>query len=335
MRRLPRPSRRPGDPLVRDAGFGRGQRKGGDARRPRHARKAASAADRLCGGAGAAVRLLHQWLDHDGRGLPERKEEADRSGDQDRARRPEMPLRHPHGYPARRQARRRNDGLREDAMTKFEKPTAFSRRAMLKSGGALVVSIGMPVSLDTVLAVSEAHAQGAGQFAAALKPALTPDQLSSYIAVNADGTVAAFFGKMDMGHGIAVAIAQMVAEELDVPFKAVKVYLADTATSVHQGGASGSTGIQLGGKQMRMAAAEARRVLVEMAAERLAVAADQLTVVDGVVSHGTKRTSYAELIGGRYFNVPLDRNKAIGNALYAPDKPQPYKPSEPTIVRHP
>jgi len=223
-------------------------------------------------------------------------------------------------------------------MTKFEKPAAFSRRAMLKSGGALVVSIGMPISLDAVLAVSEAHAQGAGQFAAALKPPLTPDQLSSYVAVNADGTVAAFFGKMDMGHGITVAIAQMVAEELDVPFKAVKMYLADTATSVHQGGASGSTGIQLGGKQMRMAAAEARRVLVEMAAERLAVAADQLTVVDGVVhskADPAKKASYAELIGGRYFNVPLQWNKQYGNTLYAPGKAQPKKPSEYKIVGKP
>src|SRR5499427_9792663 len=210
-----------------------------------------------------------------------------------------MPLRHPHGYSARRQARRRNDGLREDAMTKFEKPAAFSRRAVLKSGGALVVSIGMPISLDTVLAVSQANAQGAGQLAAATKPPLTPDQLSSYIAVNADGTVAAFFGKMDMGHGITVAIAQMVAEELDVPFKAVKMHLADTATSVQQGGASGSTGIQLGGKQMRIAAAEARRVLVEMAAEKLGLPADALAVTDGVV-HGksdpSKKASYAELI---------------------------------------
>src|ERR1700686_5350709 len=100
-----------------------------------------------------------------------------------------MPLRHPYGHSARRQARRRNDGLREDAMTKFENPESFSRRAMLKTGGALVVSIGMPISLDTVLAVSEANAQGA---AAATKPPLTPDQLSSYIAVNADGTVSAF-----------------------------------------------------------------------------------------------------------------------------------------------
>ena len=101
--------------------------------------------------------------------------------------------------------------------------------------------------------------------------------MSSYIAVNADGTVSAFFGKMDMGQGLFVAIGQMVAEELDVPFKAVKVLMGDTATSVNQGGASGSTGIQRGGKQMRAAAAEARRVLVEMAAQKLGAAGRQIS----------------------------------------------------------
>jgi nicotinate dehydrogenase subunit B len=224
-------------------------------------------------------------------------------------------------------------------MTKFETPAMFSRRALLKSGGALVVSIGMPVSLDTLLAVRDADAQGAaGEWARAVKPPLTPDQLSSYIAVNADGTVAAFFGKMDMGHGLNVAIAQMVAEELDVPFKAVKVHLADTATSVNQGGASGSTGIQLGGKQMRMAAAEARRVLVEMAAQKLGLPEADLTVVDGVVqakADPAKKASYAELIGGRYFNVLLEWNKQYGNTLYAPGKAQPKKPSEYKIVGQP
>ena len=94
---------------------------------------------------------------------------------------------------------------------------------------------------------------------------------------------------MDMGHGLHVAIGQMVAEELDVPFKAVKVFMGDTATSVNQGGASGSTGIQLGGKQMRMAAAEARRVLVEMAATKLGTPAEQAHVVDGVVSAAFNR----------------------------------------------
>jgi len=204
-------------------------------------------------------------------------------------------------------------------MTRMEKPAAFSRRSVLKAGGALVVSVGTPLALDTLIGHQAAFAQGA-------KPPLMPDQLSSYVAVKQDGTVAAYFGKMDMGHGITVAIGQIVAEELDVPFNKVNVDLGDTATSVNQGGASGSTGIQDGGKQMRVAAAEARRVLVEMAATKLGLPADQLTVTDGVVhaqGDASKKASYAELIGGQYFNVQLDWNKKFGNPLYAPGKAKP------------
>jgi len=216
-------------------------------------------------------------------------------------------------------------------MTKMEKPTTISRRAVLMGAGALVVSIGAPVGFEMLAGMQQAFAQGA-------KPPLTPDQLSSYIAVNADGTVSAFFGKMDMGHGLFVAIGQIVAEELDVPFKAVKVHMGDTATSVNQGGASGSTGIQFGGKQMRMAAAEARRVLVEMASAKLGTPADQLIVVNGTVSaafNRDKKVSYVELIGGKYFNVQLDWNKKMGNALYAPGKAQPKKHTEHKIVGKP
>src|SRR5881227_465370 len=221
-------------------------------------------------------------------------------------------------------------------MTKHQNATQFSRRAILKAGGALVVSVGMPLALDTVLGISDALAQDAS--AVATKPPLMPDQLASFIAVNADGTVSAFFGKMDMGHGLFVAIGQMVAEELDVPFERVKVLMGDTATSVNQGGASGSTGIQFGGKQMRMAAAEARRVLVEMAAEKLATPADQLIVVNGTISaafNRDKKTSYGELVGGRYFNVQLEWNKQWGNPLYAPGKGQPKPHTAHKIVGQP
>ena len=123
-------------------------------------------------------------------------------------------------------------------MTRMEKHSRFdvSRRSMLKAGGALVVSVGMPVGLDALLAIDAAMAQGA-------KPPLAPDQLASYIAINANGTVSAFFGKTDTAQGLFTAIGQIVAEELDVPFARVKVIMGDTATSVNQGGASGSTGI--------------------------------------------------------------------------------------------
>jgi nicotinate dehydrogenase subunit B len=217
-------------------------------------------------------------------------------------------------------------------MTRMEKAANFSRRSLLKAGGGLVVSIGAPVSLDF------AYAEDAPAMSATVKPALTPDQLSSYIAVNADGTISAFFGKMDMGQGLFVAVGQIVAEELDVPFDRVKVFMGDTATSVNQGGASGSTGLQEGGKQMRVAAAEARRILIAMAADKLAMPAEQLTVADGVVhatNEAAKKVSYADLIGGRYFNVHLDWNGKYGNPLYAPGKAQPKDPKTHAIVGQP
>ena len=216
-------------------------------------------------------------------------------------------------------------------MTRYEATATFSRRSLLQAGGALVVSIGAPVTFESVLAADN-------PLVAATKPALTPDQLSSYIAVNADGTISIFFGKMDMGQGLAIAIRQMVAEELDAPFKDTKIFIGDTATSVNQGGASGSTGVQEGGHQMRMAAAEARRVLVEMAADKLGVPADQLTVTDGVVhaaNDATKKISYAQLLGGQFFNVHLDWNGKYGNPLYAPGKAQPKDPKDHRIVGQP
>jgi nicotinate dehydrogenase subunit B len=213
-------------------------------------------------------------------------------------------------------------------MTKIEMASTFSRRAMLQAGGALVVSVGTPIGVDTVLAINQAQAQGA-------RPPLTPDQLSSYVAVNPDGSVSAYYGKTDTAQGVFTAIGQIVAEELDLPFNRVKVVMGDTALTVNQGGASAQSGVQLGGRQLRMAAAEARRVLVEMAAAKLGVPADRLTVTDGVVGDGAEKVSYAELIGGRYFNVQLDWNKQIGNALYAPGKAKPKAPKGYRVVGKP
>src|SRR5215213_9594223 len=187
-----------------------------------------------------------------------------------------MPVRDAHEHHARCQARVRDDGLREGVMTRIDNQTALSRRSILKAAGAVVVSVGMPVSLETLLSINSAAAQGS-------KPPLVPAELDSYIAIDADGSVSALFGKMDMGQGLFTAIGQIVADELDVPFKQVKVIMGDTATSVNQGGASGSTGVQMGGKQMRAAAAEARRVLVDMAAAKFGVPAEGISVVDGMV----------------------------------------------------
>ena len=195
------------------------------------------------------------------------------------------------------------------------------RRRLLKAGGTLIVSLAIP---GTVI---ESFAQATQ----AAKP-LAPDQLDTWIAIKADGAVTCFFGKMDMGQGVDVAIAQIVAEELDVAFKRVSVVMGDTAFTCNQGGASGSTAVQLGGIALRNAAAEARRVLVEKAAQKFGVAVDRLSVTDGVVSDGAHKASYGELLGGQHFNVQLEWNKLFGNPLAVKGKAQPKDPSQYKIV---
>jgi CO/xanthine dehydrogenase Mo-binding subunit len=212
-------------------------------------------------------------------------------------------------------------------MTKMEN-LKVTRRSVVQGAGMLVLSVGMPVGLDTMLDINQALAQGG-------KPALVPTELDSFLAINADGSVNVYFGKIDGGQGVDVAIAQMVAEELDVPLKAVKVIMGDTSVTLNQGGASGSNGVMRGGMQMRYAAAEARRVLLDMAAQKLGVATDKLAVNDGVVSvtgDAAKKASYADLIGGRFFNVKLEWNGKIGNDLEAHGKAKPKTPDQYKIV---
>src|SRR6185437_5069815 len=279
---------------------GRGRHHAG---RSRHGREAASAAGRLDRRGSLAMRLLHQWLDHDGGFLAEEEPEALGRRDPRGPVGPEMPLRHASRHPARRQARIAGRVREGRDMTHFAKTTdGFSRRAFLAASGALVVTIAAPPGW---------HDSAFAQSAAGTK-SLAPDQLDSWIAIDKQGRVTAFFGKIDGGQGVDAAVAQIVAEELDVPFARVAVVLGDTRLTVNQGGASGSTGLQKGGLTMRYTAAEARRVLVEMASQKLGVPADQLSVTDGIVSakaDAAKTVSYADLIGGRSFDTSLEWNK--------------------------
>src|SRR5260221_7391222 len=169
---------------------------------------------------------------------------------------------------------------------------SFSRREFLKASGALVISAGGPALTGKPLA----------QPAGGVKPPLVPTELDSWVAILPDGRVTAFFGKMDMGQSLDIAIAQIVADELDVAVDKVDVVMGDTALTCNQGGASGSTGIQTGARPLRSAAAEARQLLVQSASQKLGLPADQLRVDDGVVSaisDPSKKASYAELIGGQ------------------------------------
>ncbi len=184
----------------------------------------------------------------------------------------------------------------------------LDRRQVLLAGGALVVS----------LAVAAAETGSDPSRDSAQRPPLVPRELDSWIAVLPDSSVVAYFGKVDVGLAIQVAIAQLVAEELDVACDQVRIVMGDTATTINQGGASGSTGLELGGLAMRNAAARARAALLTLAARRLRNPVQTLEVTHGVVSvrgNESRSVRYGELIGGRYFHVRLEWNGELGNRL--------------------
>jgi CO/xanthine dehydrogenase Mo-binding subunit len=163
-----------------------------------------------------------------------------------------------------------------------------SRRDFLERTGALVVSFGVP----------------AGALAQAGAPP-TPD-LDAWLAIATDGHVTAFCGKVELGTGIETAIAQLVAEELEVAVGQVSLVMGDTERCPDQGPTVGSRTLQAAGPQIRQAAADARQTLLGMAAARLGAPVASLAAKDGVVTGpGGQRVAYAELIGGGRLGAKL------------------------------
>ena len=111
--------------------------------------------------------------------------------------------------------------------------------------------------------------------------------------------------------------------------------MGDTARTVNQGGASGSTGIPLGGSALRIAAAEGRQALLAMAAKRLNAPVEKLTIANGVVSvtdAPAKKVTYGQLIGGKFLNVTLQWNGKIGNPLAFDSKTPLKRPADYKVV---
>src|SRR5215467_11627135 len=179
------------------------------------------------------------------------------------------------------------------------KSIELTRRQFLKGTGALVVSFNLFPSLSSPVF---------GQTTVGPGIEADPGLLDSWLAIAPDGTVTVFSGKVDLGTGVETALAQIVAEELDVPFNRIHMIGLDTTKAINQGTTAGSRSIERGGPQLRQAAAAARQELLKLAAVRLSAPIDTLIVKDGVVSvagNAAKKVSYGELIGGKQFNVTI------------------------------
>lgn len=181
--------------------------------------------------------------------------------------------------------------------------TTPTRRQFLHASGLLVASVAA-IPVETVEAFL--------QRPAAAGPYPDPDflQLDSWIVIRPDNTATFFVGKTDLGQGTGTAFRQIMADELDIDFAKTTCVMGSTDVTVDQGGSGGSDALQTDGYPMRRVAAEARRVLLEMASTHFGVPVTALAVSDGVVSTKTgdsadRGITYGELIGGKKFNVTL------------------------------
>src|SRR6266446_7179045 len=170
-----------------------------------------------------------------------------------------------------------------------------TRREFTAGLGLIVVSF----SLDPKLAFAQQAAKLPGSLA-------ENRMLDAWIRIDADGSAIIFPGKVELGQGITTALTQIAAEELDLPLARVHVLTTDTSRSPDEGVTAGSQSIEYGGTALRLASAEVRGILLDLAATRLGVATDTLTVVDGTIRSADGRRG--RLRRARSGNRPASRS---------------------------
>ena len=202
----------------------------------------------------------------------------------------------------------------EDALQRVN--PSSSRRNFLKSSGALVLSCSV-----NAIPAGKVLAQAAGN-----GPYPDPDflELDTWIVIHPDNSASFFVGKTDGGQGTGTAFRQMMCDELDIAYDRTSLVMGSTDMTPDQGGSGGSDGVERDGWPMRRVAAEARRVLLELASEQLDTPVAGLTVSDAtisVTSDPARSVTYAELVGGRRFDVALTGNNVNATRGVADVKP--------------
>jgi nicotinate dehydrogenase subunit B len=176
----------------------------------------------------------------------------------------------------------------------------LTRREFIKGlGGGIII-------LFTVgdLSVLQAQRRGRGY----------PDDFNAYLRVGADGRVTCFTGKVELGQGVITSLAQMLADELDVILESVDMVMGDTSRCPWDMGTFGSMSTRFFGPPLRAAGAEARAVLIELAAGHLQIPADRLDVNNGVIfdrNQKEKQVTYAQLAEGKNIARIVKQKPAI------------------------
>ena len=137
-----------------------------------------------------------------------------------------------------------------------------------------------------------------------------PGDIAAWLHVGEDGAVTAFSGKAEIGQNIRTELAQVVADELRVPFDSVRMVMADTALTPFDAGTFGSRTTPTMTPQLRRVASVARDLLVGVAAKEWNVSAGTLVAANAKVSDPASGRSlpYSQLARGKTLaqNLPAE-----------------------------
>src|SRR5207248_10300521 len=117
-------------------------------------------------------------------------------------------------------------------------------------------------------------------------------RLDRWVGFESDRTVRVRTGKVELGQGVLTALAQIAAEELDVPPQRVRLVSGVTAQAPNEGYTAGSRSIEESGGAIRLACAEVRALFLDHIATALGCAPAELTIADGVVLRDGAPTAF-------------------------------------------
>jgi len=166
--------------------------------------------------------------------------------------------------------------------------SVVNRREFLKTGAAGSVAL--------VIGFHLAPRAFAGQ--AEDQEKKTPNPFDAWVRITPDNHVTLILGKSEMGQGIMTALPMILAEELSLDWKQVKIEQAPTNPKIYDHGTGGSGSVAGSWLPLRRAGAAAREMLVAAVAQQWEVSPDTCKTANGQVVHGNPKRylSYGELV---------------------------------------
>ncbi len=163
--------------------------------------------------------------------------------------------------------------------------SALTRRTLLKT----TLQTGATAGAALVIGFDVSPAKGAPE-----KPVVNP--LTAWVKIDQSGLVTLAYSKSEMGQGVATSLPMILAEELGVDWKDVRVEHAPVTPAYGRQGTGGSGSVTSMWMPLRTAGAAARQMLIAAAAQKWGVDPASCSAHHSAVWHGSDKLAYGELV---------------------------------------